>query len=71
MRALAEAIDLERYPIDDLDGLAARTLVGRCRKQLGQLGACELEGFLRADAATDAVRLPQRLIVPAVVPRLR
>jgi hypothetical protein len=54
--ALAHAIDLERYPIDDLDRLAARTLVGRCREQLGRLGACELEGFLRADAVTDAVR---------------
>jgi hypothetical protein len=54
--ALAHAIDLERYPIDDLDGPAARTLVGRCREQLRSLGACELEGFLRADAVTDAVR---------------
>jgi hypothetical protein len=57
--ALADAIDLERYPIDDLDGLAARTVVGRCREQLGSLGACELEGFLRADAVTDAVRSVQ------------
>ena len=43
--ALADAIDLERYPIDDLDGPAARALVGRCREQLGRLGACELAGF--------------------------
>ena len=57
--AFADAIDLERYPIDDLDGLAARTVVGRCREQLGSLGACELEGFLRADAVTDAVRSVQ------------
>jgi len=54
--ALADAIDLERYPIDDLDGPAAGTLLARCREQLGRLGACELEGFLRADAVTDAVR---------------
>ena len=59
--ALAHAIDLERYPIDDLDGLAARTLVGRCREQLGRFGACELEGFLRADVVTDAVRGVQGL----------
>src|SRR5262245_45436851 len=55
LAALAHAIDLERYPIDDLDGPAARVLVGRCREELGRLGACELEGFLRADAVTDAV----------------
>jgi hypothetical protein len=30
---LADAIDLERYPIDDLDAPAARTLVGRCRRR--------------------------------------
>jgi hypothetical protein len=58
-RRARHAIDLERYPIDDLDGLAARTLVGRCRGQLGSVGACELEGFLRADAVADAVRSVQ------------
>jgi hypothetical protein len=57
--ALAHAIDFERYPIDDLDGPAARTLVARCREQLGCLGACELEGFLRAEAVSDAVRSVQ------------
>ena len=54
--ALAHAIDLERYPIDDLEGPAGRALLARCRDQLRSLGACELEGFLRGDAVAGAVR---------------
>jgi hypothetical protein len=69
--ALADTIDLERYPIDDLDGPLARTLVGRCRQQLGSVGACELEGFLRADAVADAVRSVQGLQSLASAPRRR
>ncbi|MBA3294898.1 MAG: 2OG-Fe(II) oxygenase [Geodermatophilaceae bacterium] len=53
--ALAEAIDLKRYPIDDMDGPAGRALQQRCRDQLRSLGACDLEGFLRADAVTNVV----------------
>jgi hypothetical protein len=53
---LAHAIDLERYPIDDLDGSAGRALVASCREQLRTLGACELEAFLRPEAVAAAVR---------------
>jgi hypothetical protein len=53
---LAHAIDLGRYPIDDLDGPAGRALLSGCREELRVLGACELEGFLRPDAVTAAVR---------------
>jgi hypothetical protein len=54
--ALATAIDLDRYPVDDLDGPAGRALVARCRAQLRARGACELEGFVRAAAVDEAVR---------------
>ena len=53
---LAHAIDLGRYPIDDLDGPAGRALLSGCREELRALGACELEGFLRPEAVTAAVR---------------
>lgn len=54
--ALATAIDLDRYPIDDLDAPAGRELVARCREQLRARGACELEGFVRAPAVAETVR---------------
>jgi len=54
--ALAGAIDLDRYPIDDLDAPAGRDLVRRCREQLRARGACELEGFVRAAAVAETVR---------------
>ena len=49
--ALAAIVDLDRYPIDDLDSPAGGALIARCREQLEAVGACDLEGFLRADAA--------------------
>ncbi|RIK97987.1 MAG: hypothetical protein DCC71_21365 [Proteobacteria bacterium] len=48
--APARFVDLERYPILDLDAPPARTLVGRARAQLAASGACELPGFLTRDA---------------------
>jgi hypothetical protein len=44
-------IDLDRHPIDALDAPPGRALVDRCREQLRASGACELEGFLRPEAA--------------------
>ena len=43
-------IDLDRYPIADRDGPAARRLVATCRKQLKETSACVLPGFLRPEA---------------------
>lgn len=53
--ALSQAVDVQRYPIDDLDAPAGRALVDRCRDQLGASGACDLEGFVRADTVAEAV----------------
>lgn len=53
---LAAAIDLDRYPIDDLDGAAGRAVLDGCRAQLRAVGACELEGFLRPDVVAEIVR---------------
>jgi hypothetical protein len=39
-------LDLERYPILDLDSPAGRALVASCREQLRQTGACRLPGFV-------------------------
>jgi len=43
-------VDLDRYPIDDLERPAAAELVARCRAQLAQDGVCLLPGFLTAEA---------------------
>jgi hypothetical protein len=52
----ARLIDLDRYPILDLRSDAARDLARDCRAQLDQTGACELPGFLTADATAHLVR---------------
>ena len=52
--SLSELVDLERYPIDDLDGTGAR-LVDSARTALREVGACDLAGFLRPEAAASSV----------------
>jgi len=47
-------VDLDRYPILDLDG-AGRRLATDCRRQLDEVGACELPGFLRPQAVDACV----------------
>lgn len=39
-------VNLERYPISDLQSDAARELVLYCRKELDETGNCELNGFV-------------------------
>jgi hypothetical protein len=52
---LSEIVDLERYPIDDLESDAGRALVERARTALHAVGACDLPGFLRPEAIAAAV----------------
>ena len=47
MDALADFIDLERYPIDDLESCAGRTLIESCQGIMGERAICALKGFLR------------------------
>ena len=44
-----DLIDIGRYPVDEVDGAGA-ALVERCRADLEATGACQLDGFLRAEA---------------------
>jgi len=53
--SLSELVDLDRYPIHELDSPAGRALVGRARAALEEVGACDLPGFLRRDAIAAAV----------------
>lgn len=53
--SLGTIVDLDRYPIDDLESVAGRALVERCRAELDTLGACDLERFLRPEAISPVV----------------
>ena len=48
---ISEIIDFERDPIGELDASGSRA-VGRCRAELAEDGACQLDGFIRPVAAT-------------------
>jgi alkylated DNA repair dioxygenase AlkB len=50
---IAEIVDLERYPIGEPTELGS-PVIGRCRAELAEDGACQLDGFMRA-AAVQAV----------------
>jgi hypothetical protein len=53
--ALADVIDLSRYPIDEPDNPRRAALVEYCRAALKFEGACQLPGFMRADAVERLV----------------
>ena len=52
---LRDAIDLDRYPIHDLGSPGGRDLIERCRADLAEAGACDLEGFLTDEAVARIV----------------
>jgi hypothetical protein len=53
--SLGDVVDLERYPIDNLESPACSALVDRCRRELDRVGACDLEGFAHPDAIASVV----------------
>lgn len=59
--AYAGIVDLDTYPIHDLDGAAGRALVRRCRAELAEYGASNLPGFLTPAAVTQMVACAERL----------
>jgi hypothetical protein len=58
----ARFVDLDRYPILALDGERGRALVAHCREQLAASGACELPGFLTAEATERMAKESESLI---------
>jgi hypothetical protein len=53
--ALGAVVDLRRYPIDRPDSPEYAQLRERCREQLTAAGACQLHGFMRAQAVQRLV----------------
>jgi len=62
-RSIASAIDLGRYPLDDLDGPSATALITECRRQLAATGSCLLSHFL-TDEATSRMAAEARALEP-------
>jgi hypothetical protein len=59
---IADLVDLDRYPIHDPRG-DGRALVALCRAQLGQIGASNLDGFLKP-AAIEAMVAEAKALAP-------
>jgi hypothetical protein len=59
--AYADVVDLDAYPIHDLDSAAGQALVRRCRAELAESGASNLPGFLTPTAVTQMVACAERL----------
>jgi hypothetical protein len=55
MNSLGTIVDLDRYPIDQLDLPQGQALIDRCREMLTQTGACQLRGFVRPEALAQLV----------------
>src|SRR5512135_2964705 len=49
-------IDLARFPVHDLESAEGRRFLVRCQAELDETGACNLDGFLRPDAAAAMAR---------------
>ncbi|HEX5192849.1 MAG TPA: hypothetical protein VFW09_08595 [Solirubrobacteraceae bacterium] len=50
-----DLIDIDRYPLNDLDSETGRSLVERCQRSLQVKGAAKLDGFLRPDAIAQLI----------------
>ena len=48
-------LDLDRFPLDDLEGARGQALVGGCRRRLAESGMFSLEGFVRPDTLRQCV----------------
>ncbi|MSP82954.1 MAG: hypothetical protein EXQ94_08475 [Alphaproteobacteria bacterium] len=59
-------VDLDLYPILDLEGAAGRALLAECQRGLRSDCACNLLGFLRPDAAVALAREAESLLPAAM-----
>ena len=59
--SLGQSIDLDRYPLHDLDGAGGQALTARCREELEEDGCCHLEGFLTEAAVARSAAMAEAL----------
>ena len=60
--AIAEAVDLDAFPLDAPESAGYRALVSRCRHELHDRGMFDLVGFLRPPAIAESLRTARPLI---------
>lgn len=59
--AYADVVDLDRYPIHELDSERGRAFVAECKAELEATGVCNLAGFIRPGAVARMVELAGEL----------
>ena len=52
---MRSVLDLDRWPVDALDGARGRALVARCRDELAEAGMFSLEALIRPEALRAAI----------------
>ena len=57
----ADVVDLDRYPIHDLDSQRGRVFVAECKAELDATGVCNLAGFIRPAAVERMVHIAGEL----------
>ena len=57
----ADVVDLDTYPIHDLQSACGQALVEACRQELARTGACNLPGFITPTAVAAMVALAEAL----------
>ena len=57
----ADVVDLDAYPIHELDSPRGHALVRQCRQELAEHGVCSLPGFITPDAVAQMVTLADGL----------
>ena len=58
---VADLVDLDRYPIHEIESAAGHSLLEECRETLKQTGAVRLEGFVRPRAVAELTEVAARL----------
>ena len=56
-----DVVDLDRYPIHDLDSEQGRAFIAGCKAELDASGVCNLAGFIRPEAVARMVELAESL----------
>ena len=46
----ANLVDVDRYPVENLDGPSGTGFLASCRSELREKSICVLEGFVKPDA---------------------
>ena len=49
----ADLVDLDRYPVHELESAAGSQLLERCREDMARSGAARLDGFVRPEAVAQ------------------